>query len=35
MIINAYYYINTESGKGIKAGDNIYIGIKNYDNRDW
>jgi hypothetical protein len=25
MIITGYYSINTESGKGIKAGDNIYI----------
>jgi hypothetical protein len=29
MIITGYYSINTESGKGIKAGDNIYIWIKN------
>ena len=35
MIINGYYSINTESGKGIKAGDNIYIGIKNYDNNNY
>ena len=34
MIINGYYSINTESGKGIKAGDNIYIGIKNYDDNN-